>query len=369
MPPKKSEKVKWMTPKEAKTLVIESERAIDNALEQLNKVRPLAAKAGFTVDCNSLPRNVVTPTSSQVAALDETTATTATVWAVDPRRSSTGGFSNTDHSIVRTGDAQTDRINDLKRNIWRRHRAMQPESRSEDRWDKKQRVPGERRRRIVRDVDAEGAPHEPGVSGYVLFLAQMTLKIRHDRPNQPHDQTKVMSEVSKLWSNGMSEDERKDYTDFSDQAREVYLRQLIEYRATGKYTPSTEFIKLPQTNVWIRRNGNLLEQEIQNYPTYTFPKRPPSMDKAYEEREERSRLKRKLKSKGLMNEDGTFAEGVDFDELLQQERLRRQKISEAASESKAKANEGHPETTTTELEETEPTKEQGPPKSEEDDDD
>ena len=57
------------------------------------------------------------------------------------------------------------------------------------RWDKPRKF-GERRRRIVREKDLPNAPPVPPASGYVLFVAQMTTKIRHDRPNLPHDQSK-----------------------------------------------------------------------------------------------------------------------------------------------------------------------------------
>lgn len=184
--------MKWITRKEAKALVIDSEIAIKDALVQLETVRELAAKAGLSVDCTTLPRNVITPSSSTVASSgSHGTITTSTV-AVDPNSvHQTGGHSNTDHSISRTGNVKMDRLSELKRNLWRRHRAMQPENRGEERWDKP-RLPGERRRRIVREMDTQDAPPEPNASGYVVFLSQMTLKIRHDRPNVPHDQAKGM---------------------------------------------------------------------------------------------------------------------------------------------------------------------------------
>ena len=75
--------------------------------------------------------------------------------------------------------------------------------------------------------------------------------------------------------------------------------QMIEYRATGRYTPNDAFIKLPDVNVWVRRkeDQNDLEREICTYEKLVFPRRPPSMDEAYEMREERSKFRRKLKQK------------------------------------------------------------------------
>jgi hypothetical protein len=101
----------------------------------------------------------------------------------------TGAYSNTDHYVQRTGDRRADRIAELKRHLLRRHRAMRPEDRGEERWDKP-KLPGERRRRIVREKDLDIAPPEPPATGWIAFLFQMTHKIRHDRPKCQHDQSK-----------------------------------------------------------------------------------------------------------------------------------------------------------------------------------
>lgn len=101
----------------------------------------------------------------------------------------TGAYSNTDHYVQRTGDKRADRIAELKRHMLRRHRAMRPEDRGEERWDKP-KLPGERRRRIVREKDLDIAPPEPPATGWIAFLSQMTHKIRHDRPKSEHDQAK-----------------------------------------------------------------------------------------------------------------------------------------------------------------------------------
>ena len=116
----------------------------------------------------------------------------------------TGRHSNTDHVVTLTGNARTDRIAELKRAMQRRARALQPEKKGGDRWDKP-RIPGERRRRILREKDMPGAPPEPPPSGYVVFVCQMTTKIRHDRPLEPHNQVKVVKEIGKIWKYGISE--------------------------------------------------------------------------------------------------------------------------------------------------------------------
>jgi hypothetical protein len=119
----------------------------------------------------------------------------------------------------------------------------------------------------------------------------------------------------------MSEEDRIYYNTFANEARKEYERQVIEYRATGSYTPSQKFCRLEGTNIWVKRHiQNGLEKEISQYPSCQFPKRPPTMDEAYERREERSIFKRKLKQKGLVNDDGTLKNALDFEELLQKER-------------------------------------------------
>jgi hypothetical protein len=124
----------------------------------------------------------------------------------------------------------------------------------------------------------------------------------------------------------MGEEDRNYYNDFAVDAKREYEQQVVEYRATGTYTPSKEFDKLEGVNVWVRRHfQNGLERELCKYTTCHFPKRPPEMDEAYERREERSKLRRKLKLKGLLNEDKTLKNGLDFEELLEQDRQLRAK--------------------------------------------
>ena len=104
-------------------------------------------------------------------------------------------------------------------------------------------------------------------------------------------------------------------------ARKEFNQQVIEYRATGSYQPSKHFMRLKNSSVWIRKDRpSPLEQEISSYETIQFPKRPPELDEEYKEREIRSRLKRKLKLKGLLNEDGkTWKDGIDFEAELEKE--------------------------------------------------
>jgi hypothetical protein len=178
--PQKKTCIKGLTRKQANALIIDSDVAIREALEEIRKARTLASKAGLSVECNTLPKTVHTPTD----LIDSLGMTVETAIPL-----TTGGHSNTDHTVRRTGDHRADRIAELRRNSWRRHRLMEPETRQEGRWDKP-RQPGERRRRIVREVDLPDCPPEPPPTGFTAFLCQMTVKLRHDRPDTPHDQTK-----------------------------------------------------------------------------------------------------------------------------------------------------------------------------------
>jgi len=212
---------------------------------------------------------------------------------------STGGHSNTDHRIVITGDYAKDRIAELSRRYLTRQRSEQPESRGEDRWDKP-RVPGERRRRIAREKDLPAAPPEPPMSGYILFVSQMTTKLRHDRINEPHSQTKVVQEISRMWKYNLSENERKFYNDFSDECRQEYKRLSMEFRATAHFTPSEIFERIQGVGPWIHKRieeRNDLEREIATYDTVVFPMRPPEMDEDYKKRDQESKARRKAKLK------------------------------------------------------------------------
>jgi hypothetical protein len=127
----------------------------------------------------------------------------------------------------------------------------------------------------------------------------------------------------------MSEEDRQYYIKFAEEARKEYQKQIIEYRATGSYQPSQRFKPLENTNIWIRIDSPCaLEQELQSYDTVQFRPRPPELDEAYEERQMISRLKRKLRIKGLIDNHGNLQEGVDFKKLLEEERRRQKRRKE-----------------------------------------
>jgi hypothetical protein len=233
--------------------------------------------------------------------------------AFPPILSTTGGHSNTDHIIQVTGDYRADTIAEYKRRLKRRARAMQPEERGSDRWDQP-RIQGSRRRRIAREKDLPSAPPEPPPSGYVLFIAQMTTKIRHDRPNTHHNQIKVVREISKIWKYGMTDADREYYNEFAREAREEYERQHEEFRATGSYQPSCVFTRLGGGDgPWVRiseEDRNALEREISSYGTVKFPPRPEHVKKPewvtkiekQNEREARKRKEREERSKKELEE-------------------------------------------------------------------
>jgi hypothetical protein len=90
------------------------------------------------------------------------------------------------------------------------------------------RIPGERRRRIVREKDLPAAPPEPP-TGYVVFIGQMMTKIRHERRRERHNQAKVMQEISKIWRLALTEEDRQYYNEFSEKAREEFKKQIMEF--------------------------------------------------------------------------------------------------------------------------------------------
>lgn len=139
----------------AVAILIDSDVTLQESLTELQRARELAAKAGLSVDACIVkpPAEAAIPEGPYHPSNDGTSA------------SFTGGHSNTDHVVVTTGDDKIDRIAELKRNLLRRHRAMQPEQRGDERWDKP-KIPGERRRRIVREQDNEDYPPEAPVTGW-----------------------------------------------------------------------------------------------------------------------------------------------------------------------------------------------------------
>jgi len=302
----------------AVAILIDSDVTLQESLTELQRARELASKAGLSIE--SCIVNPVESVSSDIVN------PIMNVGNTNAANGFTGGHSNTDHVVVSTGDERMDRIAELKRNLLRRHRAMQPEHRGDERWDKP-KIPGERRRRIVREQDSEDYPPEAPITGWDVFIRQMTVKIRHDRPYERHDQSKVLQELGKIWRMGMSNEEHDYFTKFAADTKTEFDQQVIEYRATGSYQPSKHFIRLKNSCVWIRKDRpSHLEKEISSYKTIQFPKRPPELDKEYEEREIRSILKRKFKLKGLLNEDGkTWKDGVNFEAEVEKERKKRTK--------------------------------------------
>ena len=279
-PPLPIEEQKRRITSKAKALVRKCDIVIRNALKDLDEARLILEPLGLSVDSSILDPTFGFISGDKIAVLR-----------------TTGGHSNTDHVVKITGDPRKDRIEELKRNYQRRVRSSQPEFRGEDRWDKP-KIPGERRRRIVREKDLPQAPPEPPPTGYVIFVAQMTTKIRHDRPDDPHKQTKVVQEISKIWKLGMTDSDREYYNDFAREAREEYQRLHQEYRATGRYQPSHKFEKLKGVGPWVRiawHEKNGLERELATYETASFPLRPPQLDEAYEKRRLESVKRRKLK--------------------------------------------------------------------------
>jgi hypothetical protein len=139
-------KKKPFTKKRANALLIDSGEAIQAALQDLEKARELATKAGLSVDSHILGTH---HESSAIGSNNNTVGNNNNNGG-DPREGpsygrvvtpkvlmrfgfTTGGHSNTDHVVIRTGDAKLDRIAELKRNLVRRARAMQPENRRDTR--------------------------------------------------------------------------------------------------------------------------------------------------------------------------------------------------------------------------------------------
>jgi hypothetical protein len=288
-----------MSTLEAESLLHKCDSHIESATNVLLQASQLLASAG-RADLMIMAPN----SSNHSLATTASAATTATAFTF---LHTTAGHNNTDHIVRRTGDYETDRIADYKHAIQTRAPRV-PEQRSNDRWDKPRRIPGERRRRLARPT---ASPPEPPPSGYVVFVGQMTTKLRHDRPNEHHVQTRAMQEISSLWKSTLTEKERTYYNDLCDEARRLYKDQQLEYRATGQYTASDAVGKLQGANVWVRipwHEKNALEQELDTYESYVFPVRPPELDQEYERRLTESKRRRKLKLKGLLNEDGTEKE-------------------------------------------------------------
>ena len=219
--PSKNVLPKALSSAEVRKLLIQAEETLNAATNTLGDARIIAQKAGLSVDSSILdssyqspflPTKFVHGVSNVVPGESQTNSSISSLERVekkkDPKQqddsnpmrgmlnafpqvlSTTGGHSNTDHMIQCTGDPVVDKIAEYKRRLKRRAKAMQPEEKGSDRWDQP-RVAGSRRRRILREKDLPSAPPEPPLSGYVIFIAQMTTKVRHDRPHVHHNQIKV----------------------------------------------------------------------------------------------------------------------------------------------------------------------------------
>jgi hypothetical protein len=91
--------------KAIESLIDESEDLVSSAAIELDDARELVRKAGLSIETKNT--SSATPAESSYAPK----APVAT----------TGGYSNTDHVVLQTGDYVTDRIEELKRNQWLRY--------------------------------------------------------------------------------------------------------------------------------------------------------------------------------------------------------------------------------------------------------
>lgn len=327
---------------EVTCLIFQVDTETEKALHELEYARPIADDAGLTVkksvlDSSFFGGEAGAVTSTSVASATGSSAASSTAGPViiggdpvsleatdirddaaaaaharsnfNPLRgtlsafpfvlSTTGGHSNVDHLVQQTPDGSVDRLSEYKLLMRRRIRRLQPEERGADRWDLP-RIPGGRRRRIPRHTDAAAAPPEPPPTGYILFITQMTCKLRHDNPGRRHDQISAVRRISSMW-NTLPDKEREHYILFAKIAREEYVRQLREFRATGGWKPSESFERLGSPipgGPWVRIPYDAkckLEKEIDSYDQVTFPPRPPEMDDDYNQRMKESVERRKKK--------------------------------------------------------------------------
>ena len=96
---------------------------------------------------------------------------------------------------------------------------------------------------------------EPPPSGYIIFLGQMTTKIRHDRRHERHSQARVVKEISRLWRTTLSDEDREYYNTFCEEIRKEYKNQHLEFRATGHYTQSEAFERPDGASLWVRKDA------------------------------------------------------------------------------------------------------------------
>eukprot|EP00586_Coscinodiscus_wailesii_P019559 CAMPEP_0172506810 /NCGR_PEP_ID=MMETSP1066-20121228/198516_1 /TAXON_ID=671091 /ORGANISM="Coscinodiscus wailesii, Strain CCMP2513" /LENGTH=306 /DNA_ID=CAMNT_0013284029 /DNA_START=95 /DNA_END=1015 /DNA_ORIENTATION=- len=212
-----------------------------------------------TIFSNKAPANDMTKTTPLAMIFHPRDPAFQTAAAADDD----GRRSNTDHVVQYTGNHSNDRIAEMKRNLKRR-RAAQEMTRTEKRRDGPRRRP---RFAHQKDTSCDGAPSEPPHSAYVLYVAQMTAKIKHDRPSLKN-QIEIVKKVSRIWNYGMTDDDKEYYADFVTEAKAEYDDKLREFRATGGFEKSNVFEKLGEVGPWVRRKWgekNDLEREISSY--------------------------------------------------------------------------------------------------------
>lgn len=224
-----------------------------------------------------------------------------------------GGHSNTDHIVDQNPDGTTNKLSEYKRRMKQRIGRAHSEEKGSDRWDLP-RIPGGRRRRIKRDVDAPTAPPEPPSAGYVIYVSQMTTKLRHENPNRHHNQIQAVRRIAKMWTR-LAEEERDHYNRLAADGQAEYKKRVVEYRATGAWQPFTTIERLVNKNgvtvevdrktggngPWVRipyERKNDLEKELETYDQVIFPPRPSEMEEEHKRKiqEQKERRKKKIKS-------------------------------------------------------------------------
>ena len=227
--------------------------------------------------------------------------------------STTAGYSNTDHIVHQNPDGTTNKLSEYKRRMNQRISRAKIEEKGSDRWDLP-RIPGGRRRRIKRDVDAPTAPPEPPGAGYIIYVSQMTTKLRHENPNRHHNQISAVRRIAKMWAQS-SDEEKEHYNRLSADATAEYKTRVREFRATGAWQEFTTITRLKNKNgvdvipdrrntnqgPWVRipyERKNELEKELEEYDQVIFPPRPSEMEEEHKRKvdEAKERRKKKIKS-------------------------------------------------------------------------
>ncbi|KAL9184089.1 hypothetical protein ACHAXT_002175 [Thalassiosira profunda] len=337
-----------LSPDALAALLDRADAAAASAREELDRARPLAEAAGLTVHGSVLDpayAGAGPALASGDASAAESTAAAAALPSADLKKeaalalqarqdhnplrgslsafplvlSTSAGHSNTDHIVQTNPDGTVHRLSEYKRQLKRRHRQTQIEERGTDRWDLP-RIPGGRRRRIKRDTDAAAAPPEPPKLGYVIYLSQMTTKLRHDNPDRHHNQIMAVRTISAKW-NALPDPEKEHYVSLARDARGEYEDRLREYRATGHWSPYAAIARLDNNKngavvrtdaerhaggngPWVRiplERKNELEREIEGYEQVIFPPRPKGAEEDHERKmkESQERRRKKIRKEGL----------------------------------------------------------------------